>query len=515
MRFYLVGLSVLLAALPAPAQSHFAYFEPVQPARAVQLMAHRGLWMRAPENSLAAILDCAVDSVEWVEVDVRLTKDGKHVIFHDDRLERCSNGHGQVTDFTLEELKKLDAGSCFAPRYKGTRLVSPSELLGACKGKLNVCLDCKQIDPQLLATEIRAAKMEKQVIVYDRPEMLARIRSLAGNSIATMTKFRPKNMNFDTFVKASDPAAVEIDADEVTAELCKRFHSRGIRVEAKVLGDKWDNQATWMRVIEAGADWLQTDKPAAARFAEVRRRIAKFPVQISCHRGANRYAPENTVASIRAAAELGADYIEIDIRTTKDGRFVLIHDSKLDRTTAGKGPVGSKTCDELTALTAGAWFGKPFAGVKVPTFDEGLSALGEKSRVYLDAKEITPEDLLAAIRKHRLMARHVVYQSPSYCEKLKSLDADVRVLPPLKSMSAFESVAKLKPYGVDANWSILSKEMIAKCHAAGIRVFSDALGWHETVADYRQAIGWGIDVIQTDHPLRVLRAIELDAAGRQ
>jgi glycerophosphoryl diester phosphodiesterase len=238
-------------------------------------------------------------------------------------------------------------------------------------------------------------------------------------------------------------------------------------------------------------------------------------VQISCHRGANRYAPENTVASIRTAAELGADYVEIDIRTTSDGRFVLLHDGKLDRTTAGKGPVGSKTCDEITALTAGAWFGKPFADAKVPTFDAGLSALGDKSHVYLDAKDITPEKLLAAIRKHRLMERHVVYQSPGYCEKLKALEAEVRVLPPLKKITDFDSVAKLKPYGVDANWSILSKEMIAKCHAAGIRVFSDALGWHETVADYRQAIGWGIDVIQTDHPLRVLRAIELDAAARR
>jgi glycerophosphoryl diester phosphodiesterase len=45
-----------------------------------------------------------------------------------------------------------------------------------------------------------------------------------------------------------------------------------------------------------------------------------------------------------------------------------------------------------------------------------------------------------------------------------------------------------------------------------VKVFSDALGNHETVSEYRQAIGWGIDVIQTDHPLRVLRAIELEAA---
>ncbi len=211
---------------------------------------------------------------------------------------------------------------------------------------------------------------------------------------------------------------------------------------------------------------------------------------------------------------LGADYIEIDIRTTRDGRFVLLHDRTLDRTTAAKGPVGNMIAHEVTVLSAGAWFGKPFANEHVPTFDAALSALGDQSHVYLDAKDISPESLLAAIRKHSLMNRHVVYQAPGFCNKLKALDPNVRLLPPLRSMSAFESVAKLKPYGVDANWSILSKEMIAKCHAAGIRVFSDALGFHESIADYRKAIAWGIDVIQTDHPLRVLRAIELEAAGR-
>jgi glycerophosphoryl diester phosphodiesterase len=65
---------------------------------------------------------------------------------------------------------------------------------------------------------------------------------------------------------------------------------------------------------------------------------------------------------------------------------------------------------------------------------------------------------------------------------------------------------------VDAAWDILSAELIARCHRAGILVFSDALGSHERVEDYLQAIGWGIDLIQTNHPLRVMRAFELWAA---
>lgn len=62
---------------------------------------------------------------------------------------------------------------------------------------------------------------------------------------------------------------------------------------------------------------------------------------------------------------------------------------------------------------------------------------------------------------------------------------------------------------VDAAWPSLSKDFIAACHEKGILVFSDALGSNESIEKYRQAIEWGIDVIQTDHPARVLRAVEL------
>jgi len=82
----------------------------------------------------------------------------------------------------------------------------------------------------------------------------------------------------------------------------------------------------------------------------------------------------------------------------------------------------------------------------------------------------------------------------------------------LRGLSDLDKTLASQPYGVDAAWNALSANMIEQCHAAGVRVFSDALGQHENLEEYRQAISWGIDVIQTDYPLRVLRAIELEAA---
>ena len=502
-------VAVLGTATPVAAQSGFKFFEPVIPPRAVQIMAHRGLTTVAPENSAEAVLVCAADFIEWAEVDVRLTKDARHVILHDDRLERTTDGNGPVAEITRDDFIKLDAGSWDAPRFRGIHPLTLEQLLKLAKGKVNLYLDCKQINPELLAREILESRMESQVIVYDRPANLARVRAASGNKIATMTKFRPQSMQFELFVREVDPAAIEIDADDATAELCRRFHDRGIKVQAKVLGANWDNAATWTKMIEAGVDWLQTDDPAGVRFTEVRHRLKTVPVKIAHHRGTNRYAPENTLPAIRTAVALGADYIEIDIHTTRDGQFVLMHDRTLSRTTGQQGNVAEMSAEELSRLDAGAWFGRQFAGTRVPTLHEALEMTAGKSGLYLDAKDIAPKSLLAAMQKHQLIDNSVVYQSPEYLAKLRALEPRVRTLPPLRSAAEIESVAQEKPFGVDARWSALSRELISRCHVVGIQVFSDALGPNENVEQYSRAIEWGIDVIQTDYPLRVLRAIEL------
>lgn len=506
-----VLLLVLFSASPASAQWKFSFYEPVQPARKVQVMVHRGMQMLAPENSLPAILACADDYLEWAEIDVRLTKDGQHIVIHNSTVDATTDGKGNVNEFTLEELKKLDSGAWFSSRFRGTRLQSLAEVLAATKNRVNLYLDCKRIDPELLVREIRDAKMESQVVVYAGLDVLAKVRAAGGNDVAIMAKFRPKDSAIDEFIARVNPMAVEVDAGDVSKELCEQFHKRGIKVQAQVLGHDVDVPSTWNRMIEFGVDWLQTDDPVGIRFADARRRISKFPVQFACHRGANFYTPENSIPAIRLAAAIGADYIEIDIRTTMDGQFVLLHDGTLNRTTNGTGPVKQQNLDAVLALDCGAWFGRPFTSLKVPRFSEGLDAMGTTSHAYLDAKDIPPEALVEAIRKHNLMNRHAVYQSAEYCQKLKELDPDVRLMPPLRSAESLDKLLELKPYAVDANWKILSKDLIARCHAANIRVFSDALGIHETVDHYRQAIGWGIDVIQTDYPLRVLRAIELTA----
>lgn len=101
--------------------------------------------------------------------------------------------------------------------------------------------------------------------------------------------------------------------------------------------------------------------------------------RIVAHRGYSSKAPENTLASVKKAVEVGADGVEWDIYTASCGTPILFHDSRLGRTTDGVGPVGRRTVRQLKALDAGSWFSEEFAGEPIPTLAEACEVLGEST----------------------------------------------------------------------------------------------------------------------------------------
>ena len=109
------------------------------------------------------------------------------------------------------------------------------------------------------------------------------------------------------------------------------------------------------------------------------------------HRGEHLHHPENTMPAFEEAVRLGADYIEVDVRTTADGKLVLSHDGSVDRCTNGKGEVAKMTFVELRALDAGIKMGPEFAGTKIPTFDEVLDYARGKINIYVDVKQVRPK----------------------------------------------------------------------------------------------------------------------------
>ena len=111
-------------------------------------------------------------------------------------------------------------------------------------------------------------------------------------------------------------------------------------------------------------------------------------IQIVAHRGAMSERPENTMSAFQRAVELGADIVEIDLRTSKDGRLFILHDETLDRTTNETGPSADFTMEELRELDAGSWFNPEYSDERIPTFEEVLSwARDNEVILLLDLKE--------------------------------------------------------------------------------------------------------------------------------
>lgn len=107
-------------------------------------------------------------------------------------------------------------------------------------------------------------------------------------------------------------------------------------------------------------------------------------IYVAGHRGWPAKYPENTMESFRAAEALGIDQIELDVRITKDGELVIIHDETVDRTTNGTGLVCEYTLDELKALDAGGYKGDEFIGCQIPTFIEFMDFIKGNSIITVD-----------------------------------------------------------------------------------------------------------------------------------
>lgn len=137
---------------------------------------------------------------------------------------------------------------------------------------------------------------------------------------------------------------------------------------------------------------------------------------IFAHRGASAYAPENTLAAFELALHQGADGIELDTKLSADGHVIVIHDTTVDRTTAGHGRVRELTLAELRRLDAGSHFDVVYQGEPIPTLEEVLKAVGQLTYINIElANHFTPlddlPDKVAALVKRMKLGRRVLFSS--------------------------------------------------------------------------------------------------------
>lgn len=233
------------------------------------------------------------------------------------------------------------------------------------------------------------------------------------------------------------------------------------------------------------------------------------------HRGANSLAPENTLAAFRKAVELGSDGFELDVQFSKDGKLVVIHDEKVDRTTNGKGLVKDLTLAELKELDAGSWFGPEFLKEKIPTLDEVLGEFhGADLHINIEIKSgivLYPgieKAVLAQVKERRredsVLISSFNHYSLADCHKLNP-EVRIGILYVAGLYEPWNYARALGCYSVHPLFYGIQAEIIQGCKKEGLAIYA----WTVNDPPYMAALArGGVDAIITDRPQDLKTVLE-------
>lgn len=284
-------------------------------------------------------------------------------------------------------------------------------------------------------------------------------------------------------------------------------------------------------------------------------------IDVIAHRGASAYAPENTLAAFTLAADLKADWFELDCTLTKDGELIIIHDGTTERTAGHKARVEHQTLAELKQLDAGSWKDPKYAGEKFPTLGESLELAQKRGiGVYIEVKNSDDDtaltdrildmadghttmpnsqraELASLIRRsgtrnfelaqrviaevrRRNMQNQVVIQSfsPIVCAVTLQEAPDIRTEllggkdddNPERWPWFQRWAALLQPAGFNVSNASLDQGLLEQWHRNGMTV---AVWTVDEEADMHRLASWGVDAIITNKPDVCLKA--LTEAGKR
>jgi len=221
---------------------------------------------------------------------------------------------------------------------------------------------------------------------------------------------------------------------------------------------------------------------------------------IIAHRGASAYEPENTVKAFERAIELGADAIELDVRLSKDGIPIVLHDETLERVAGVNVRVRELPLSEIKKF-------RVFGSEPIPTLEEVLASFAPRIPVFIELKEVEAVKPVAEIVKHLGVTERVALISfhLEALRAIKSIAGDfITGLIISRRIYSLKNFLHLDIEAILPRYDVVSPRLVREAHAHGLKVYA----W--TVNDPAIAvrmIGFGVDGIATDKP-DIKRAIE-------
>ncbi len=258
-----LAAALVAGMLILAASSAWLALDSISSERTVTIHAHRGVWLRAPENTLAAVREAISAGADYLETDVQLSKDDVLVIVHDSDFSRLGGVARKVWDLTYDEIRAIPLGGRAAPEFRNEFTPTLDALLLEAKGRIKVNIELKYYGdhyPDLarkVVEAVRAQGMLDQVVVQCLEyEPLLEVRKLApAVPVGYLLSFNAK-----------EPSRLEVDFLSVEQErldgaFILRAHGRDQQVYAWTV-----NTAEAMhRLLDLGVDGVITDQSALAR----------------------------------------------------------------------------------------------------------------------------------------------------------------------------------------------------------------------------------------------------------
>jgi glycerophosphoryl diester phosphodiesterase len=233
------------------------------------VIAHRGASAYYPENTLPALAGAIEMGADMVEFDVQLTADKEVVVFHDEKISRCTDGSGKISDHTLAQLKKLDAGSWFDKKFRNTKILTLAEALDICRDQIAVNIEIKAeavnrmffcgIEEKCLKM-VELARMARHVIFSSfEPRAIMHLKEIDGNAPVAVL-FEKKH--YDKQLPSQIAKLLSADAFHCSrSQLCKKWlediKTHGLPLNVYTV----DDPGSMKRLIAQGVSGIFTNKP--------------------------------------------------------------------------------------------------------------------------------------------------------------------------------------------------------------------------------------------------------------
>ena len=234
-------------------------------------------------------------------------------------------------------------------------------------------------------------------------------------------------------------------------------------------------------------------------------------IELVAHRGANHLAPENTFSAADKCVQLGVDYVEVDVRTSRDGVLYILHDKTLDRTTNGTGAIRERDSAYIDSLDAGSWFSKSFAGEKVPRLDAFLKRFRGKIKIYFDVKDADLKKLLAMTYANGFDRDCFFwFSNDTRAKELRSLDARIPLKMNAVDVDGLKEVLPYNPQIIEYRLPNLTPGFVAFCRANNLKLMAHALedGAEEHYSDILESAADMVNLDRADEMISLMEAVQ-------